>query len=78
MEYEKTYEEQVEWEKLAEEHAISAREYFYILRLALYHVDGLKTDNSYEVAQAYKSAEVYACACNIIKALYKEKKCKNK
>ena len=74
MEYEKIYEEQVEWEKLAGEYAISAREYFYILRLALYHVDGLKTDNSYEVAQAYKSAEVYACACNIIKALYKEKK----
>ena len=74
MEYEKIYEEQVKWEKLAEEYVINAREYFYILRLALYHVDGLKTDSSYEVAEAYKSAEVYACACNIIKALYKEKK----
>ena len=50
MEYEEIYEEQVEWEKLAEEHTISAREYFYILRLALYHVAGIKTDNSYEVA----------------------------
>ena len=50
MEYGKDYQAQLEWEKLAEEHTISAREYFYILRLALYHVAGIKTDNSYEVA----------------------------
>lgn len=60
------------WNGLTEYYPISAREYFYILRLALYHVDGVKTDNSFEVAQATKSPEVYKCAIKILKVMYEE------
>ena len=56
---------------LSGEYAISAREYFYILRLAIYHVDGVATDTSVEVAQYAKSPEIYRCACNILNAMYK-------
>ena len=59
-----------EYSSLAERYAISAREYFYTLRLAIYHVDGAKTDTSYEVAQYKKSPEVYWVACNILNAMY--------
>lgn len=71
--YEKTNEQAVAWTEATERHAISAREYFYILRLALYHVAGIKTDSSYEVAQAMETAtpEVYECAINILTAMYK-------
>ena len=60
------------WEELTEHYAISAREYFYILRLALYHVDGIRAESSYEVAQALKSAGVYECAIKILNGIYKE------
>ena len=56
---------------LTEKYSTSAREYFYILRLAIYHVDGVATDRSLDVARHIKSPEVYRCACNILNALYK-------
>lgn len=71
--YEKTNEQAVAWTEASERYAISAREYFYILRLALCHVAGIKTDNSYEVAKAMETAtpEVYECALDILNAMYK-------
>lgn len=74
--YEKTNEQALAWTEASERCAISAREYFYILRLALYHVAGIKTDNSYEVAQAMGTAtpEVYECALDILNIMYKRSK----
>lgn len=71
--YKKTNEQAVAWTKMTERYAISAREYFYILRLALYHIAGIKTDNSYEVTQAMETAtpEVYKCAIDILTAMHK-------
>lgn len=73
MEYDDIYKSQKAWEDLVDKYMPSAREYFYILRLALYHVDGVHTESSYEVTQAYKSAEVYECAINILNTLYGDK-----
>ena len=56
---------------LATEYGVGARKYFYILRLAIYHIDGVATDTSLEVSRYDKSTEVYRCACNILNALYK-------
>lgn len=61
-----------EYSKLAEKYAISARKYFYILRLAIYHVDGKEVGGSYEITQYPKRAEVYAVACRLLKALYEK------
>ena len=69
--------EELRWEALAEKYMPSAREYFYILRLALYHTKGIKTDSSFQVCQELVKLEkdegaVYACACKILETLYKE------
>ena len=56
---------------LTTEYSITAREYFYILRLAIYHVDKVATDKSIDIARYKKSPEVYRCACNILNAMYK-------
>ena len=56
---------------LTTEYSVSAREYFYVLRLAIYHIDGVATSTSLEVAQYDKSTEVYRCACNILNAMYR-------
>jgi hypothetical protein len=71
----KVKEQEVAWLVATEHYAISAREYFYILRLALYHVLGVATDSSYETAQAMETAtpEVYECAIDILSIMYKEK-----
>lgn len=71
--YEKTNEQAVAWTEASERYAVSAREYFYILRLALCHVAGIKTDSSYEVVQAMETAtpEVYECALDILNVMYK-------
>lgn len=61
-----------EYSKLAEKYAISARKYFYTLRLAIYHVDGKEVDSSYEIAQYPKSVEIYEVACRLLKALYEK------
>ena len=57
---------------LTAEHSVSAREYFEILRLAILHVDGVWEDTSYKVVKHEKSDEVYKCAIEILKTLYKE------
>lgn len=58
------------YNKLAEKYAISARKYFWTLRLAIYHVDGEEIESSYEISQYPKSTEVYKVACKILEALY--------
>lgn len=56
---------------LTTEYSVSAREYFYVLRLAIYHVDGVATDKSIDVARYEKSDEVYRVAINILNAMYR-------
>lgn len=74
--YEKTKEQATIWTETSEHYAISATEYFYILKLALYHVADIRTDSSYETAQAMETAtpEVYECATDILNLMYKEYK----
>lgn len=55
---------------LTAKYAISARKYFWILRLAIYHVDGKQLESSYEIATYPSSQEVYEVACRILEALY--------
>ena len=56
---------------LTTEYSVSAREYFYVLRLAIYHVDGVATDKSIDVARHKESDEVYKVAINILNAMYR-------
>lgn len=56
---------------LTREYCVSAREYFYVLRLAIYHVDGVATDKSIDVARYEKSDEIYRVAINILNAMYR-------
>ena len=56
---------------LTTEYSVSAREYFYVLRLAIYHVDGVATDKSIDVVRYKKSDEVYRVAINILNAMYR-------
>lgn len=66
------------FEKLIAEYPISAREYMYILRLAVYHIDGVATDSSYEVMSYVKGTpnkeKIYGVACEILKAINKKGK----
>ena len=41
------------------EYCTSAREYFMILRLAIYHITGNSLEKSHEIAQYEKTDEVY-------------------
>lgn len=71
--------EEQQWTNLVDKIVPSAREYFYILRLALYHTKTIKTDTSYEVCQELAKLgdddkEVYACATEVLKTLYKDKR----
>lgn len=54
---------------ITKDKAMTAREYFYILRLAIYHIDHKQLDTSVEVAQYPKNAQIYECACRIAEAL---------
>lgn len=57
------------YEKLTTELSVSAREYFMILRLAIYHTDGMYLKTSYEITQYDTSKESYELACRILKTL---------
>lgn len=63
-----------EYDKLTEKYQISARKYFWVLRLAIYHVDGKDLNSSFETSQYPKSNEVYKVACRILEALYADDK----
>lgn len=49
--------------------AMTAREYFWTLRLAILHIDRKQLETSVEIAQYPKTPEIYKCACRIAKAL---------
>lgn len=57
------------YNELSKEKAMSAREYFWTLRLAILRVDRKQLETSVEVAQYPKTPEIYKCACRIAKAL---------
>lgn len=57
------------FDKLATEKSISAREYFMILRLAIYHIDFKYLETAVEIAQYEKSNKVWRQAIKILVAL---------
>lgn len=56
---------------LTTEYAISAREYFMVLRLAIYHIDRKYIETSAEIAQYPMNNELYRCAIEVLKGLKK-------
>lgn len=57
------------YDDLTKECATSAREYFMILRLAIYHIDGKYMATSADIAQYEKTEEIYKQAIKILLAL---------
>lgn len=57
------------YNELSKDKAMTAREYFWTLRLAILRIDRKQLDTSVEVAQYPKTPEIYKCACRIAKAL---------
>lgn len=51
---------------------LSVREYFMVLRLAIYHTDGEHLETSAEITQYDKSDDVYKCAIRILQALQRK------
>lgn len=62
------------YDELAEKYSISAREYFMVLRLAIYHIDGEYLETSYKIAQYKTSNEVYKCACELLTTLHNKRR----
>ena len=54
---------------ITQDKAMTAREYFWTLRLAILRVDRKQLETSVEVAQYPKTPEIYKVACRIAKAL---------
>ena len=59
-----------EYIKLAETNMIGTKEYFDIIKLALYHTTGVVANTSTEVMKAETTPEVWECAVRILKAMY--------
>lgn len=57
------------YEKLATEYSISAREYFMILRLAIYHITGEHLETALDITQYVITEDIYRVAIRILKAL---------
>lgn len=57
------------FDNLTREYCTSAREYFMVLRLAIYHITGDYLEKSHEIAQYNKSDEVYRTAIRILRVL---------
>lgn len=55
--------------ELSTDKAMTAREYFWTLRLAILRIDRKQLDTSVEVAKYPKTPEIYKCACRIAEAL---------
>lgn len=62
-----------QYNKLTGEYATSAREYFMVLRLAIYHITGENLESSYKIAQYEKTEEIYKLAIKILKAINNDK-----
>ena len=61
------------YNKLTREYATSVREYFMVLRLAIYHITGENLESSYKIAQYEKTEEIYKLAIKILKAINNNK-----
>lgn len=61
-------EEQI-YNYLTGEYGTSAREYFMVLRLAIYHISGDYLEKSHEISQYKKTDEIYKLAIRILKTL---------
>lgn len=57
------------YNELTEEKGMTAREYFWTLRLAILRIDRKQLETSVEIAQYPKTKEIYECACRIARAL---------
>lgn len=57
------------FDDLTRECCTSVREYFMVLRLAIYHITGDYLKKSHEIAQYNKSDEVYRTAIRILRVL---------
>lgn len=62
---------QEKYDMLATEYSIPAREYFMILKLAIYHTDRKEMKSSYEVTKYKMNDKILNAACDILKSLYK-------
>ena len=62
-----------EYNKISEKYKLSAREYFEILKLSLFHYYGVFYNTSSEVVKADKDKKVWKCACRIADAIYQNK-----
>ena len=60
---------QTKFERLTREYATSVREYFMVLRLAIYHTTGDFLEKSHEIAQYEKTDEIYKTASRILNVL---------
>lgn len=60
------------FERLAEEYSISAREYFMVLRLAIYHTTGKNLESSYEITQYPITDGIYRTAIKVLRTLNEE------
>ena len=58
-----------QYNDLSMECNITAREYFMILRLAIYHIDGEYIETSVDIARYEKTEEIYKQAIKIMSAL---------
>lgn len=66
------------YDALATEFVTSAREYFMVLRLAIYHTTSYYAERSVDVMKYLEKAdneeEIYESACGVLKALNKKGK----
>ncbi|MBQ3474474.1 hypothetical protein IJH24_03585 [Candidatus Saccharibacteria bacterium] len=60
------------YDQLAEVLNITAREYFKVLQLAIYHETHHNIESSFGVAQYVKTPKIWAKACDILNALYND------
>ena len=72
--YLRKYNPEALYTELSNKYSLSAKKYFAVLKLAIYHIDGEYFDSSFDVMQHEKSKEVWALACDIIQTLYKKGK----
>lgn len=54
---------------LTMEYSVSAREYFMVLRLAIYHITGKFLEKAHEITQFEKTDEIYEMAIRLLKTL---------
>lgn len=60
------------FERLAEKYSISAREYFMVLRLAIYHIAGEYLESSYKITQYVITDDIYKKAIKVLRVLNEE------